>query len=66
MKRSTPWTFITRHLVTITAGRFYGEFGECIAHDGPMRIVEFWAKHLAGDRYRIHADHVEVIGEREH
>jgi len=64
--RHPPWTYIARHLVRITAGRFYGEFGECIAHDGTMRIVEFKAEHLAGKCYRVHADRVEVIGEREH
>ena len=64
--RHLPWTPVTRYLVRITAGRFYGEFGECSAHDGTMRIIEFKAEHLAGKLYRVHADRVEVIGERAH
>ena len=62
----SPWAFVKPYLVKMTGGRFWGEFGMVVAHDGPMRIVEFGAAYLDDRRYRVHVDSVEVIGEREH
>ena len=63
-RRGCTWMYVKPYRVKVTRGRFDGEYGNVVAHDGPMRIVNF--ERLAGQKYRVHVDNMEVIGERRH